>query len=220
MNTASDTTPPRRHLTGAIVPALAAAGLAGLAAMVVVSTQGEMGANAPPAGCITRQVGNIGGPISLLDTNGHGVTQADLTSSGASVVYFGFTRCPDACPTTMYALAQALQNPNGYDIQSVFITLDPERDTPAVMGAYVKTNGFPQGLIGLTGSPAQTKAAADEFKVSFAKTPTSDGDYTIDHTSLLYVMDATWHTAAVMPTNNATPQSIAACIAAGLRRAA
>ena len=217
---ATSETSPRRRLTGAIVPALAAAGLAGLAAMVVVSTQGEMGANAPPAGCITRQIGSIGGPVALLDTNGHAVTQADLTAGGPSVVYFGFTRCPDACPTTMYALAQALQNPNGYDVQPVFITLDPERDTPAVMGAYVKTNGFPQGLIGLTGSTAQTKAAADAFKVAFSRTPTADGDYTIDHTSLLYVMDAAWHTVAVMPTNNATPQSIAACIAAGLRHAA
>ncbi|HVY86642.1 MAG TPA: SCO family protein [Caulobacterales bacterium] len=206
--------PPPRRLTGAIVPALAAAGLAGLLALWLVWPRTE--STSAPEGCITQQLQAIGGPINLVDTRGQAVTQNDITADGPSVLYFGFTHCPDACPTTMYTLAQALQNPNGYDIQPVLISIDPERDTPAVMDAYVKTGGFPQGLIGLTGTPEQVRAAADAFRVVYSKSPLEGGDYTMNHTSFLYVMDRQWRTAAVMATQNATPQAVAACIAAGL----
>ncbi|HWA01149.1 MAG TPA: SCO family protein [Caulobacterales bacterium] len=206
---------PRRGLTGAIVPALAAAGLAGLLTLSIVWPKGEE--NAPPIGCITQHVEDIGGPISLLDSRGHGVTEADLAAAGPAIVYFGFTHCPDACPTAMYALAQALQSPGGYDIQPVLISIDPERDTPAVMDEYVKTGGFPPGLIGLTGTPEQVRAAAEAFRVQYSKSPLEGGDYTMNHTSLFYVMDKNWRTTAVMPSQNATPQGVAACIAEGLR---
>lgn len=206
---------PRRRLTGAIVPALAAAGLAGLATLLVVGQQ-QGGAGGAPVGCVTHNLQAIGGPLNLIDVRGRPVTQTDITVSGPSVVYFGFTRCPDACPTTLYALGRALESPGGFDIQPVFITLDPERDTPQVMDQYAKTNGFPAGLMGLTGSADQVRAAAAAFKVAYSKTPTADGDYTIDHTSFLYVMNAAWRTVAIMPTQGATPQSITACIAAGL----
>jgi protein SCO1 len=214
MNPAPDT--PRRNLTSAIVPALAAAGLAGLATMLIVSRQGDTGA-APPQGCILENIDAVGGPIALLDANGNAVTQADF-ASGPAVVYFGFTHCPDVCPTTLYALGEALQQPGGFDVQPVFITVDPERDTPAVIDAYVRTPGFPAGLAGLTGSPAQIRAAADAFRTSYARVPVADSalGYTMDHQSLLYVMDEHWVTRAAIPTIGQSPEAIAACISAGL----
>lgn len=142
---------PRRNLTGAIVPALAAAALAAIAAMLLVGRNGaEKSAGVPVVeNCILNGAEEVGGPIELVDANGSTVTQADFAGEPA-VVYFGFTHCPDICPTSMYSLAAALEQPGGYDVQSVLISLDPERDTPAVMGAYSHTGGFPPGLVGLT----------------------------------------------------------------------
>ena len=74
-------------------------------------------------------------------------TQADFAGEPA-VIYFGFTHCPDICPTSMYTLAEALAEPDGYDVQPILITVDPERDTPARMGEYTRTQGFPPGLVG------------------------------------------------------------------------
>ncbi|MEJ0058873.1 MAG: SCO family protein [Terricaulis sp.] len=214
MSSAPET--PRRGLTGAIVPALAAAGLAGLGTLFLVSRQAEEAAQ-PPPGCITTQLQAIGGPIDLLDTHGQAVTQADF-SSGPAILYFGFTHCPDICPTTLYDLGAALGAPGGYDIQPVFVTLDAERDTPDVMDAYVKSGGFPEGLVGLTGSEEQVRAAAGAFKVAYSRSALegAPGEYTVNHSSFLYVMDENWRTAAIMPTSAATPEGISACIAAGL----
>lgn len=216
MNPASQT--PRRNLTSAIVPALAAAGLAGLATMLIVSRQGDAG-TAPPEGCILENIDAVGGPISLVDANGQAVTQADF-SSGPAVVYFGFTHCPDVCPTTLYALGEALRLPGGFDVQPIFITVDPARDTPDVIDAYAHTSGFPAGLAGLTGSEAQIRAAASAFRTSYARVPVADSalSYTMDHQSLLYVMDEDWVTRAAIPTIGQSPEAIAACISAGLTR--
>ena len=227
---------PRRNLTRAVAPAVAAAVLAALGALFLVSRNGiEQNAQTDPAlrDCILEQTDAIGGPIDLVDPNGARVTQADFAGQPA-VVYFGFTHCPDVCPTTMYTLAQALAQPNGYDVQPVLITVDPARDTPAVMGAYVHTDGYPSGLVGLSGSEAQIEAAKRAFRVYAARAPIASAApdvYNVDHSSFLYVMDGQWRPRAVVPTmrrsdpNNPTspmiatpPETIAACIAAGLER--
>ncbi|WP_395647468.1 SCO family protein [Terricaulis sp.] len=218
MKSAAET--PRRNLTGAIVPALAAAAVAGAGALFLVINNGDFsGATAAPQGCILMNgAENIGGPFALIDENGTRVTQADF-SEGPSLLYFGFTHCPDVCPTTMYTVAEAMAQPGGYDLQAVMISLDPARDTPAVMRAYVRTDGFPSGLVGLTGAEAQVNAVADEFKVVHSTAPIEGrpaGEYTVNHSSFLYVMDEHWRTRAIMPTQNATPATIAQCIAAGL----
>lgn len=204
------------------MPALAAAGLAGLAAMLIVGRPGSHAAvGDPPQGCILEGAELIGGPIALVDTRNDPVTEADF-SDQPSILYFGFTHCPDICPTTMYALAEALRQPDGYDIRPVLISLDPARDTPQVLDAYVHTEGFPEGLVGLTGSQAQVDAATRAFRVVAQKAPIAGAPadvYNVDHSSFLYVMDQAWHTRAVMPTQGRTPQDIAACIAAGLDRA-
>jgi len=228
---------PRRNLTGAIVPALAAAGLAALGAIMLVGRNGdERAAQAADLGpCIIENADAVGGPIELLDSNGARVTQADFAGQPA-VIYFGFTHCPDVCPTTMYTLAEALALEGAYDVQPVLVTVDPARDTPEVMGAYAATNGFPAGLIGLSGSQAQIDAAKRAFRVYAAQAPVQgapEGTYNVDHSSLLYVVDANWRTVSIIPTMAradasdprspmvATPPAqISACIAAGLEQAA
>jgi protein SCO1 len=210
----------RRRLTGAVIPALAAAALAGLAALLIVGRLG-VGDGAAPKGCLLdhASLAVFGGPIDLVDPNGRRVTEADL-SSGPSIVYFGYTHCPDVCPTTLYAVAQAISllGPKGFDLQPVMISVDPQRDTTQVMDAYVSTSGFPEGLIGLTGAPDKVKAAADAFKVYYRRAPI-EGEteaYNVDHSSLLYVMDQHWRARAVMPSVSAKPADIADCVTAAL----
>jgi protein SCO1/2 len=226
---------PRRNLTGAVVPALAVAGLAAVGALWLVGANGIAGMQAAttPRDCIIENTDAIGGAIDLVDANGARVTEADFAGAPA-VIYFGFTHCPDVCPTSMYALAEALAQPGVHDVQPILISVDPERDTPERMREYASTQGFPSGLAGLTGSRAQVDAAASAFQVYHAKAeiPGAPADvYNVDHSSLLYVMDAQWRTVSAMqtmrPRNPADPQSptiaaspgdIAACIAAGLDR--
>lgn len=226
-------TEPRRNLTGAVIPALAAAGLAGLGAMYLVTR--EPAQIAVPAGCILENADAIGGPIELVNTRGQTMTQADFAGQPA-VVFFGFTHCPDVCPTTMYDLNQALALPGGYDVQPVFVTVDPARDTPEVLGQYLATDGFPQGVVGLTGSQAQVDAAARAFHVSYSRGEArNDGNYNVNHTTFLYVLDSQWRTVAAIPTFRpgeaqsngqmspmvpVEPQDLAACIGAGLDRGA
>jgi protein SCO1/2 len=137
------------------------------------------------------------------------------------VIYFGFTHCPDICPTSMYTLAEAQALPGGYDVQPILISLDPERDTPAVMGQYARTDGFPSGLVGLTGSRAQVDAAKAAFHVYSARAEIAGAPadiYNVDHSSFLYVVDGAWRTRANVNTARAKPEQNAASIAAGLER--
>ena len=200
------------------MPAIAAAILAALAALLLVGRGG--GAKAPEVveNCILEGAEEVGGPIELVDANGARVTQADFSGEPA-VLYFGFTHCPDVCPTSMYMLAEALAAPGGYDVQPVLISLDPERDTPIIIGQYARTDGFPAGLMGLTGSRAQVDAAKAAFHVYSARADIEgapEGAYNVDHSSFLYVLDRRWRTRAIVNTLRATPEQTAACIAAGL----
>jgi protein SCO1/2 len=203
------------------VPALAVAGLAALGAVMLVLRNGGEGVRTPLVeNCILEGAEDIGGPIALVDSNGATVTQSDFAGAPA-VIYFGFTHCPDICPTSMYLLAEALAQPGGYDVQPVLITVDPARDTTEVMGAYVRTNGFPAGLVGLTGSQAQIDAAKAAFHVYSARAPIEGAppdQYNVDHSSFLYVVDGQWRTRAVINTVGATPEQVSQCIAAGLER--
>ncbi|MEZ5995885.1 MAG: SCO family protein [Hyphomonadaceae bacterium] len=226
--------PPRRRLTGAIVPALALAGLAAVAALVLASINRQAVAPPAPENCILENADGVGGPIDLVDAGGSRVTQADFAGHPA-LVYFGFTHCPDVCPTSMYSLAEAIAAPGGYDVQSVLITVDPERDTPQRMGEYVRTEGFPPGLVGLSGTPEQVRAAIRAFQVYVRRADPEPGaepdNYNVDHSSFLYVLDSTWRTVAIVPTMVSAdasvpgspmlpvaPETIAACISAGLGR--
>jgi len=131
----------------------------------------------------------IGGPFRLVDQEGRQRTEADFRGK-LLLVYFGFTYCPDACPTDLQAIGLALDRLGaaGDAVQPLFITLDPERDTPQHLAAYVPL--FHPRLIGLSGGEAAIRHAARAYRVFHAKMQRTDGpDYTIDHSSFVYLMD-------------------------------
>jgi protein SCO1/2 len=127
--------------------------------------------------------------LSLPDPEGRTRTLAEFRGK-VVVVFFGFTQCPDVCPTTLAELAavKAMLGPAGADVQGVFVTVDPARDTPPVLQAYVAS--FGSDILALHGSEEQIKAAAKAFKIYYAKVPgKTDTSYTIDHTAASYVFD-------------------------------
>ena len=128
--------------------------------------------------------------LDLPDAEGKQRTLADFKGK-VVVVFFGFTQCPDVCPTALAEIAEVKKalGADGARVQPVFVTVDPERDTPEVLKAYV--GGFGPDFVALRGTLEQTQAAAKEFKVFFAKVPgKTEGSYTIDHTAGLFAFDA------------------------------
>ena len=130
----------------------------------------------------------VGGPFAVTDQAGHARTDKEFRGS-LMLVYFGFTYCPDVCPTDLQAIALALDKlgPDGDQVQPIFITVDPERDTAAHLAEYVPL--FHPRLIGLTGSDDAIRKVADAYKVYYTRVPLKDGDYTVDHTAYIYLMD-------------------------------
>lgn len=131
----------------------------------------------------------IGGPFSLIDHNGKPVTEKDFFGKW-TVVYFGFTHCPDICPDELQKLAAAvdkIKETYGIEIVPVFISVDPERDTVEQVGEYVKE--FHPNLIGLTGSPEEIKKTARAYRVYYMKTEEEGSDYLVDHSIVMYLMD-------------------------------
>ena len=131
---------------------------------------------------------SVGGPFSLVDQDGKAVTEADFAGA-THLVFFGFTHCPDICPTTLQQISDVLAalGPKAKGMKVAFITVDPERDTPASLKAYLSS--FDPRITGLTGSPAQVAAAVKAYRAYSRKVPGKDGDYTMEHTALVYVMD-------------------------------
>ena len=131
----------------------------------------------------------IGGPFHLVDTSGRAVTDKDLRGK-PTLVYFGFTYCPEVCPTTLTAITSWLHllGPDADRLNVVFISLDPERDTPEAMKAYL--SNFDPRIRGLTGSVEDVAATAKAYRVYYKKVPTSDGSYTVDHSTAVYMFDA------------------------------
>lgn len=136
---------------------------------------------------------DIGGAYTLVNQNGETVTQ-ETYAGKPQLIYFGFTYCPDICPTALQqmAVAQDRLAEKGEDVQYMFISVDPERDTPEVLAQYVTANGFPDGLIGLTGTPEQVETAKQAFKVYANKVEdeSSSAAYMVDHSSIIYFLDA------------------------------
>jgi len=131
----------------------------------------------------------VGGPFHLVDQAGAAVDERLLRGKW-SAVFFGYTYCPDTCPTTLATLGQAVSD-LGTDagrFQVVFITVDPERDTPAALKAYLSSATFPKGARGLTGSSSQIAAVARAYHVYYQKVP-QGSSYSMDHTAVVYLMD-------------------------------
>jgi protein SCO1/2 len=129
----------------------------------------------------------IGGPFELTTQDGKRLSSESLKGK-PSAIFFGFTHCPEVCPTTLFDLTQDLEamGADGAKLNVVFVTVDPERDTPELMKTYLSS--FDPRIIGLTGTEAEIAAAAKEYKVYFKKVPT-DSDYTMDHTATIFLMD-------------------------------
>ena len=152
-----------------------------------------------------QQVAAVGGPFSLIDGDGKRVTEADYKGRWL-MVFFGYTFCPDACPTALSAMAAAMDR-MGQDadqVQPIFITVDPERDTPQVMKEYV--GNFGPKIVGLTGTAADIAAVAQAFRVYYKKA--GDGpNYLMDHSTAILVLDPTLHFAGIIP-GDAKPAQI------------
>jgi protein SCO1/2 len=134
----------------------------------------------------------IGGAYDLVNQDGVAVTEADAFGK-PQLIYFGFSYCPDICPMALQKMgaAQARIDPRGDKLNYLFISVDPERDTPESLKQYITANGFPKGLRGLTGTQEQIEAVKAAFKVYSQKVPTPDSaaDYTVDHSDIVYLMD-------------------------------
>jgi protein SCO1 len=153
-------------------------------------------------------VAAVGGPFHLEDQNGRPISDADMKGR-PFLVFFGFTHCPDICPTSVFEMSELMKS-LGKDADrtgALFITVDPERDTPAVLKDYLAS--FDPHVRGLTGDPAAVEAALKAYRVYAKKVPLKDGDYTMDHTALVYLMDKDGRFVA--PFNlNQTPSAAAA----------
>jgi protein SCO1/2 len=128
----------------------------------------------------------IGGAFALQTGDGATVTQADLVGH-PSLIYFGYTHCPDICPTTLAQISDTLAKLPGQPVKVYFITVDPERDTPKLMGDYVSS--FDPRIVGLSGSAEAIEQVEKAYRVYARKAPGKDGDYAMDHSSVLYLMD-------------------------------
>src|SRR5215813_10091838 len=190
---------PRYLLIAAVLAGLVVLGTGGYLALILRDNpQGVAGS--PLAGA-------IGGPFQLVDQNGKTVTEADLRGKW-SLIYFGYTHCPDACPTALNDISIALSElgPKRDAVRPVFITVDPERDTPETLKAYVTS--FDAPILALTGSAEQIAQAAKGYRVYYAKHPEKGDDYSMDHSSVIYVMDPEGRFTASF-THESTPEQIA-----------
>lgn len=173
----------RKTLLLALVIGLAAGVLS---AVVLVALPDRL---APPA---TETTGKalIGGPFSLVDGTGRRITNKDFAGR-PMLVYFGFTHCPDVCPAGLQVIAAALDRmgDKAKDVHTLFITVDPERDTPELIGKYVAS--FHSRIVGLSGTPDEIAAVTKAYRVYAKKVPdeTAPGEYSVDHSSFMYLMN-------------------------------
>jgi cytochrome oxidase Cu insertion factor (SCO1/SenC/PrrC family) len=191
-------------LAGAAGNSTASDALARIGALLGYQSAGAVGALPPSV--------QIGGPFHLVDQNGTAVTDADYRGRWV-LVYFGYTFCPDVCPTELQTIAAALGKlgPEAARVAPLFITVDPARDTPAVLAKYVAL--FGHGITGLTGTPDQIAAVARAFRVYYAKAPVGGAaSYLMDHSSFLYLLDPKGRLAALFNQDTSADD-----LAAGLR---
>jgi protein SCO1/2 len=173
----------RARLIAFIVAGFLIGALAGAVVLLITTPQG--GQPVQSSGTAL-----VGGPFSLVGADGKPVTDRDFRGR-YMLIFFGFTHCPDICPAELQVIAEALGElgDKAKNVVPIFITLDPERDTPEAMGNYVKS--FGPDFVGLTGSPEAIAAAAKAYRVSYAKVEDKESaaDYGVDHSALVYLMD-------------------------------
>lgn len=150
-----------------------------------------------PALSISPQIAQIGGPFSLTGQAGHTVTDKDLAGKPYAI-FFGYTHCPDVCPTTLQDMAGWLKalGPDADKLKFVFVTVDPARDTPSAMAEYM--TAFDPRIIALTGSEPDVASMLRAFRVYAKKVEVKGGDYAMDHTAAMYLMDGAGHLRTVI----------------------
>jgi len=172
---------------------------------------------APSAGGVQLAQGvALGGPFTMVDQTGRTVTERDFAGK-AMLIYFGFTYCPDVCPTELGTIAAALDamGPLADRVTPVFISIDPDRDTPAAMADYVSR--FHPRMVGLTGSAEQVAQTARAFRVYYAKVqPRDSTDYLMDHSSFIYFVGPDGKVRSLFRPET-TPEAIASAVSAQLR---
>jgi protein SCO1/2 len=173
----------RTRLIAFVIAGFLIGAIAGAAVLLVANPQGGQQVQSSGAAL-------IGGPFSLVGAGGKPVTDRDFRGR-YMLIFFGFTHCPDICPAELQLVAQALEQlgDKAKNVVPIFITLDPERDTPEAMANFVKS--FGPNFVGLTGSPEAIAAAAKAYRVAYSKVENKDsaGDYSVDHSALVYLMD-------------------------------
>lgn len=164
-----------------LVWALVAVALLGIAIFVLTTPRAQQ----PPQQSVTSA--SFGGPFTLVGSDGQPFGTEQLKGKPYAL-FFGFTHCPDTCPTTLARLVKLRREAGGdAAFNIVFVSVDPDRDKPKDMGAYAKAFGAP--IIGLTGSPEQIHKVEKQYGIYAQKVPTGDGDYTMDHTATVLLFD-------------------------------
>jgi protein SCO1/2 len=157
----------------------------------------------------------IGGPFHLVDQTGKAADEK-LLKGKWSAVFFGFTYCPEACPTTLFALGQTEKLLNDKDFQTVFVSVDPARDTPAKLTTYLSNTAFPRAAIGLTGTADEVAGAAKAYHVFYQKAGEGAG-YTVNHSTITYLMSPRGQFVCVIP-YGAPPDVMARMIKSAIAR--
>jgi protein SCO1 len=162
----------------------------------------------PPGAVTTTGVPAVGGPFSLVNHRGERVTQ-DTFKGKPTAYFFGFTHCPEVCPTTLFEMTQHLKDlgPDADRLNVVFVTVDPERDTPDLLKTYLES--FDPRIMALTGTPEEMAVAAKAFRIAYHKVPTEGGGYTMDHTSSVIVTDAKGELVTLIDYHEEAPSALA-----------
>jgi protein SCO1/2 len=180
-----------------------AAGLAAIAlGLAIYQLQAHAPATSSTAGI------QMGGAFHLVDQDGKPVSDRDLLGK-PTVMFFGFTYCPDVCPTTLADMSAWLKalGPDADKLNVVYVTIDPERDTSARLKSYL--TAFDPRIRGLTGSPAAIAQAAHDYNVYYQKVALQGGEYTMDHSTLIYLIDAKGHMAELVQYGTPRDQVVA-----------
>lgn len=182
---------------------------AALAGILVGGAMVWKGYQRPHPATASSGTAEIGGPFRLIDQHGRSFTDADLKGK-PSLVFFGFTYCPEVCPTTLTHMSAWLKalGPDANKLNVVFISIDPDRDRPAQLARYLSS--FDPRIHGLTGAQAQIDKVADEYRVYHRKIPLPGGSYTMDHSAAIYGLDRNGDFSVILTYDEPDAKALAA----------
>lgn len=185
-----------------------------LAACSPAPGAGTQTASGADPNCFKRSSEAIGGPFQLTASDGKAMTEADVKGRKA-LVFFGYTYCPDVCPVTLFNVGKAMDSvPADKRPVTLFVSVDPARDTPEKLTQYIASNGFPKDIIGLTGTPAQLTSITAAFRTQYGRDEAGGASgYLVSHSSILYLMDKDWKLQTFFMEGE-SPAEIASCLSA------